>query len=536
MEPVFDRLGMVLVSANRAQGGMGTLQSALAGKGIYGENDFVLWDSSMTEKDGNAQDVFFRQALISGQRVPILFDMGGGKTMIDTIHNEAGAHVGGVSSAGFNPKFKNTTIDFGEKKYNAACWTDRVDITPEVQYPGFGGQKSWHPGNWVHQSTARKISLVFLHALDEALTLWEKAASEDGGNPLDGKHWHLQSEEDAIREKLQKVDVTTTGCGKLFPTLPRICTTPMNGAEEWSPMYDPVHNSIRALAKPAPSGYVPGILGVQEQAYPGRDPLMPSQRVPKGEVDVATIARSLPPQKSSQRRSLFSMAHQRHRYAKHHASNTSSTLTQQKRIQPLRAYNHGRHLDGESKIIPGEGWATEGHPAGYCDGTSNAICYREKTSHCLMSSHNDARGHMKGDALSGWLVLQLKDVTSGLFMARMEPYHQYKTNKRTDGWTEVNNGRKDDRRRGRRKLKAPPPPLLGQWEVAVNGVIVHSWNNTEFGKLGTYWIGYNNGFVVLWNDEEWAQQNKTEDVEFAFRIRGDDGRNALMTFTHVYYA
>ena len=36
---------------------------------------------------------------------------------------------------------------------------------------------------------------------------------------------------------------------------------------------------------------------------------------------------------------------------------------------------------------------------------------------CLMSGHNDVRGTMKVDALSGWLVLQLGDVTKGLFMA-----------------------------------------------------------------------------------------------------------------------
>ena len=41
MEGVFDRLGMVLVSANRAQGGMGTVQASLAGGGVYGEKDFM---------------------------------------------------------------------------------------------------------------------------------------------------------------------------------------------------------------------------------------------------------------------------------------------------------------------------------------------------------------------------------------------------------------------------------------------------------------------------------------------------------------
>ena len=81
----------------RAQGGMGTLQAALAGVSVYGEKDFVLWDSSMTEKDGRAQDVFHRQALLSGQRVPILFDLGGGRGTMDRLHNEVGAHVGGVT-------------------------------------------------------------------------------------------------------------------------------------------------------------------------------------------------------------------------------------------------------------------------------------------------------------------------------------------------------------------------------------------------------------------------------------------------------
>mmetsp|Transcript_23939 Transcript_23939/g.51692 ORF Transcript_23939/g.51692 Transcript_23939/m.51692 type:complete len:928 (+) Transcript_23939:79-2862(+) len=519
MEPVFDRLGMVLVSANLAQGGMGTLQAALAGTGIYGfERDFVLWDSSMTEKDGKAQDLFMRQALLSGQRVPILFDMGGGKASMEKIRNEAGAHFGGVSGGGLNPKFKNaTTFNFAENKYNAACWTDRVDIKPDVQYPGFGGQASWHPGNWVHQSTARKISLLFLHAMDEALTLWEKAASSDG-NPLDGKHWHLQSEEDTIRDTLKKANATNTECGKLFDFIPRVCTSPMKGAAEWAPRHNPDHSSIRSLVKPAPNGYVPGVIDIQEQAYPGRDPHIPTQRVFKGEVDVAAIARSLAPRNSKRRRSL---------------SSTNS----------LGAY-HGRYLDvdsvsdkaaapGESKIIPGEGWTGKGHPAGFCDGTSNAICYREKSSHCLMSGHNDARGMMQGDGLSGWLVLELKDVTEGIFMARMESYHPYNSNKRTEGWKAVNNGRDD----GRRKLKAPPPPLLPTFlfEVAVNGVIQSSWNSTEY-QAQCHYISYNNAICVLWDDEQWPLKNEKEDVEFAIRLGGDGSRADMMALTHVYYA
>jgi len=515
MEPVFDRLGMVLVSSNRAQGGMGTLQAALAGTGIYGDPDFMLWDSSMTEKDGKAQDVFFRQAVLSGERVPILFDMGGGRGMMDKLRDQVGAHIGGIHTVAIFPQFKNTTIDFSDKKYNAACWTDRVDVEPPVeQYPGFGGQASWHPGNWVHQSTARKISLLFLHALDEALTLWEIAASEDG-NPIDGKHWHLQKEEDIIREAAKNVNATATGCGELFPFIPRMCTTPMRGAGEWAPRHDPERSSIRSLVKPAPNGYVPGIIDVEEQTYLGRDPQMPSQRVPKGEVDVATIARSLPPLDSSRRR-------RRH-----------LTSTKQSHLQHIQV--HGRFLNetNTAKIIPGEGWSSHGHPTGYCDGTSNALCYREKSSHCLMSAHNDARGVLKGDGLSGWLVLQLKDVSEGIFMARMEDYHAYKSNKRTEGWEKVNNGREDERR----KLKAPPPPLPPEFrfEVAINGVVISSWNSTEY-KQQCHYQSYNNGICLLWNDEERALKQESGDIEFAMRIEPASGRIGMMGITHIFFA
>ncbi|KAL7539814.1 hypothetical protein ACHAXR_009620 [Thalassiosira sp. AJA248-18] len=528
MEPVFDRLGMVLVSANRAQGGMGTLQAAIAGTGIYGEKDFILWDSSMTEKDGKIQDFFWRQALLSGHRVPILFDMGGGKGTMDRMHNQVGAHAGGVAGGGMNPKYKNTTFDFSqpENKYNAVCWTDRVDVQPDVQYPAFGGQASWHPGNFVHQSTARKISLLFLYAMDEALTLWENTTSSEG-NPLDGKHWHLQKEEEVIRDALRKVNATETECGKFFHMIPRLCTTPMRGAAEWAPRADPDHSSVRSLAKPAPNGYVPEVIGLQEQLYPGRDPHIPIQRVPKGETDVATIARSLPPRTSSERQLLLATTLRKRQHI------TNRALSQETRVSSLRAY-HGRYLDGNStKIIPGEGWAGGGHPAGYCDGTLNSVCYREKTSHCLLSGHNDARGYMKGDGLSGWLVLQLKDVTEGIFMSRMESYHEYKSNKKTDGWEAVNNGRDD----GRRKLKKPPPPIpeTFAFEVAVNGVIQYSWNGTEYQKHCPY-LSYNNNICVLWNDEQWALQNKKEDVEFAIRIGGAGGRIAVMAFTHIYYA
>ena len=52
-------------------GGLGTLHTAIAGAKLYGEADFMWWDSSMTEK-GDPCDVFNKQAILSGERVPII--------------------------------------------------------------------------------------------------------------------------------------------------------------------------------------------------------------------------------------------------------------------------------------------------------------------------------------------------------------------------------------------------------------------------------------------------------------------------------
>ena len=566
MAPIFDRLGMILVSANRAQGGMGTIQTALAGGSIYGDADFVLWDSSMTEKDDRAKDLFMRQMLLAGKRVPILFDLGNAAPVMKGLHDEVGAHVGGIydTTTHLLPKFRNTVIDFQEKKYNAKCWTDRIDVTPEhTQNTKYGGQASWHPGNWVHQSTARKISLLFLHAFDEAFNIWEKAASVDG-NPLDGKYWHLQDEEDVIRKALQSANATSTKCGQLFTLIPRICTIPMRGATEWTPRNDPYHTSIRSLIKPSSiSGYTPDTIDMEELAYRGRDPHIPTQRVPQGEIDVATVARSVPPRRkedanSKRRRLFFSLSSSS-------SSSSSSSIANLRRLWTKEGITHqpifNSHIDGFSmdpptnstqqrllqnnitSILPGEGWSVVGHPSGFCDGTSNSVCYRHKTFDCLMSGHNDGRGVLKGDALSGWLVLQLKDVTEGIFMARIEPWHDYYSNKRTEGWTEVNNGITNGSGGGnRRQIKKTPPPLPPEFrfEVAVNGVVISSGNETEaLGPSKCSSPGYNLKICVLWNDEDWAKEKRNEDIEFAIRILGPTGaagRTANLGISHIYYA
>ena len=120
----------------------------------------------MTEKAIGPQDLFIRQMLLTGHRVPILFDIGGGKIAMDHLHDEVGAHVGGLTSG--DSSFLNTTTSLeqafslpfalqhfvcakgvdscnsNEYKYNARCWVDRVDVDPPTaQDNKYGSQGSY---------------------------------------------------------------------------------------------------------------------------------------------------------------------------------------------------------------------------------------------------------------------------------------------------------------------------------------------------------------------------------------------------------
>ena len=99
----------------------------------------------------------------------------------------------------------------------------------------------------------------------------------------------------------------------------------------------------------------------------------------------------------------------------------------------------------------------------------------------------------------------------------------------------MNNGRDDGRRQ--RRLKAPPPPKPPEWqfEVAINGEIVSSWNYTEYGNTCHY-LSYNNAICLLWKDEQRDLKKEKEDIELALRLQPEGGRIAIMGITHVYYA
>jgi hypothetical protein len=99
MEPIFARLGVKCLARNMGMGGMGTIQNSLAAGDLYGKDvDILLWDSGMTEKGDIHLDVFARQGLMGGDRVPML--LSGSKSVLTNMHNLADADVGAVAGWG----------------------------------------------------------------------------------------------------------------------------------------------------------------------------------------------------------------------------------------------------------------------------------------------------------------------------------------------------------------------------------------------------------------------------------------------------
>ena len=142
LEPVLAHLGVEFRAYNFAQGGMGTFQQALAGMDLRDkETDWIIWDSSMTEKSSEIVNFFFRQALISGNRSPVLM---GDNVRLNDFHEIAGAAVATSAANGWVPVTvsdeqvmslpwaaqwlqcsRTATTDCKSHEYTAGCWVER---------------------------------------------------------------------------------------------------------------------------------------------------------------------------------------------------------------------------------------------------------------------------------------------------------------------------------------------------------------------------------------------------------------------------
>ena len=561
MEPIFERLGVKLVTRNLAHGGLGTLQSALGSGSIYGDQiDVLVWDSGMTEREARAHDIFFRQALLAGKRMPFLWN--GDFKVLKMLHNEVGADVGtvGTGRSGIEVTLDEEQVtelpwpsqylvcddqnqnmcNDPENKYRTRCWIDRPDVTPPRRQVGaVEGRAGWHPGWRHHQLTGRVMAFTILTALQDAINQWSKITIREGF-PLDDAYWHVTDYYKDMREKVRKLnhDPSEQFCEEyegleMFPR--RVCTTALKARSEFLPRADPENTSIVGIVKPSSDGNVPHL--EEDMLYSGPDLPIPELEVPAGEFDARSII-------SNRRLHIDDNA----LYPFQIATHKTNILEQPSLLR--------RHVLSDS-FEPGLGWSLRSRP-GICDGSYNTICGRESDSNCLLSGHMDFRGGVLGDGFSGWLIMNIEDVKEGLIILKIESWHAASENKATNGWNEVNNGNRRHRSLNRggetffdndkntklnieneelsgRVLKTEPLPYCDDFEFqySIDGEITTINKDeieTRFKKAQRVVE-----LLTVMDDESMVETGKSRDIELGIRLIGCK-REKTFSLTHVYWA
>jgi hypothetical protein len=244
LESVFSRLGVRHQARNFGNGGLGTIHNGLGAGSIYGPDvDFLMWDSSMTEKEGQALDTFARQGLLGGIKVPVLWSLF--PKILTPLNVHADADVGANGFGHFGVPVAETLDEVAkmpwasqyvrckgeivalcrENEYAGRCWIDRDDaVPPTPQKAEPGGRAGWHPGNRKHQVTGRVLAFTILQALKEALITWNEAE----GYELADDDWHVTAYYDNIRNKVAALGPEIGDCNKYAEhDIEFVCNYPM---------------------------------------------------------------------------------------------------------------------------------------------------------------------------------------------------------------------------------------------------------------------------------------------------------------------
>jgi len=588
MEPVMGKLGVKLMSRNLAMGGLGTLHFSLGQSTLYGEKDFIIWDSSMTETGLGPRELFSKQALIGGERVPLIFinNIGGlEEETSNTIWNGDVLAGDGIVPSTNNPKqvssmpwatqfvqCSSQSKDFCEMKeykYHEKCWEPRTDITPKREQAAHAGsQVGWHPGDKSHQFESRKYAMTILHALSKAFDVWEDGINKDGF-PLKEEYWHVGAQYKQIQTNLitymNGKGKGQSECEKRYSTcgFDKVCRTAMSGMTEWTPKNNPDVNNIYSRLKPDKHGYVPSM---DDPVYTGTDVVPLIWKIPENDVDVHAVAiastYAAPDLDQSWRErdrklltELLNDGHSRVTKVFSDQSRSAQQLAQDRLIQTrnLRKKKKSNKTSEKSSggsgyssdVVPGSGWGymNAENSMGFCDGSTTSECGRGSDQKCLMYGHNDHKGILIGDALSGWLVIQMPKMKEGLIIAKMEWWHP-RGSEYTKGWTQVNNGErklltheqdeKTVRNRLHRKLGPKEWPKDIEMDIAINDQIVKTWDFDKLVELRTE-VTHNQAIYPMIDDQKLAGND--QHVELAIRFRSEkDPTSAGMGLAHIYYA
>ncbi len=410
----------------------------------------------MTEKGPADIEMFMRQGIIKGERVPVIFNM-----FPQNIVNETeGKAWVGDQMYGLEVLAETTSLEQAEtlpyavryqrcaegvslcggssmtEKFNAVCWVPRKDL-PKVSgrmvtnVPR--GQASWHPGWRWHQFDSRKAVLVFLKAFNRAFDIWEEGIKKDGF-PLKESYWHVgeiyKDIQDTLLTYINGEGKGKSKCEEKFEEhgLDKMCRTRMRAMTAMTPVNLGHANSLERNVKATPSGYVPA--PKYPHYYTGPDILPVKWKIPEGHVDLHAIAIASSyeaPQidhfweYEGDDDDVEEDAENTRRQLKNAEEDVSSE-TNHEPIIADKQHDTPRALDS-NEVVPGEGWGFYGYNSkdDYCDGSSNSECNRiEISSSCFYYGTNDNHNGISGDGLSGWLVIKVPEVKEGIIWSKFE--------------------------------------------------------------------------------------------------------------------
>ena len=193
---------------------------------------------------------------------------------------------------------------------------------------------------------------------------------------------------------MRDLEESASACSALKEYLPeRVCSTSLQARTEFTPRTNPESTSIVSILKPSSYGSLPSLS--EGMLYEGNDVRNPALMLARDDIDVHAIVIN--------------------RRAEESFNDSSVAKGQQ---QSFKMSHLRRRLDGD-EIVPGIGWELDTLP-GICDGTSTSICGRQPSSDCLLYGHMDKRGGLIGDESSGWLVMNLSNMTEGIVMLNFE--------------------------------------------------------------------------------------------------------------------
>eukprot|EP00588_Corethron_pennatum_P003236 CAMPEP_0194285204 /NCGR_PEP_ID=MMETSP0169-20130528/29633_1 /TAXON_ID=218684 /ORGANISM="Corethron pennatum, Strain L29A3" /LENGTH=830 /DNA_ID=CAMNT_0039031267 /DNA_START=96 /DNA_END=2588 /DNA_ORIENTATION=+ len=412
MEPVFDRFGVKLVTRNMAHRSGATIGMSLAGSSLYDSDiDILVWDAPLTKSDIGDIEFFHRQALLSGNRVPLLW--GGVLSELSNLHRITGADVGipDWSTEGvpvtkndahalelpWAARYLNCEGQFAETcpthKFNSICWIDRDDITPPTEqkkHPD-GQEIETNLGFREHRFRGRKLSYLVLTALGRTLDRWmEKSMSE--GYPIDDDMWHVSDYFNAIRGKTSNMH--NSFCESRMKLLPRLCNVPLKGRSEYTPRFKPDETSIRSILTSSPNRTLHSFPS-SVMLYDVFDLPILSQKIPDDALNVVEIAGK----RLLRRRSLVESSELISKSA------DGGKKEEEKKNENLIDINTTTE------------WSLMDHLSGYCDGQSSSHCNRNTNSDCLLDGHHDSSSVLI--VTSGWITLKIPEITKGLILATL---------------------------------------------------------------------------------------------------------------------